>query len=151
MEKILENQEGAENIKNWDELYRLVEAGEIVTSRGDIYTTENLNEAIDVARATQFGNLNLFTRSEGFRSDAACLFIEEAESFEDLYKLLAHIDTVSGSAGNTYTGEELISQIQSIENIISADEATWEIQIRKLTRSYGIRDAVIRCLETKKS
>ena len=149
MEKLQENQEGRESVKNWDELYSLVESGAVKTSQGETYSTENFNEAVDVARATRFGNMNLFTRSEGLRANAACLLIEEAETFEELYRLLTHIETISGSAGNTYTGEELTSQVQSIEGIISAQDDIWEMQLQKLTRTFGLRDAVTRCLEAR--
>lgn len=149
MEKVYENREGQEAVKNWDALYARIEAGDVKTSAGESYTVENLDEAIDVARATNFNNLNLFTRSEGIRSQAACLFIEEVETFEQLYNLLGHIDSISGSRGETYTGEELISKAKSIEGIISAQDGVLETQAQTFTRTYGLRDAITRCLENK--
>ena len=150
MEKLSENQESGEQIKNWEALYAKVESGGVTTSSGVGYTTENLNEAIDVARATEFGNLNLFTRNEGLRSQAACLFIEEVDTFEELYKLLPHIDSISGSGGESYTGEELLSKVQSLEAVIFAQDDTWQQMVQTFTRAYGLRDAITRCLENNK-
>lgn len=149
MEKILENPDGKQGVKNWDELFSLVETGNITTSSGEAYETKRLDEAVDVARATRFNNLDFFTRSEGIRSQAATLFIEETESFDELCTLLTHVESLTGNSGQTYSGEELIDQIKSVEGISSATEEIWGQKLQQITKAHGLRDAVERCLLNK--
>lgn len=149
MEKIPAVPESGDTQKEWGALKAKILSGEIQNSAGTEVTMADFQDALEVARTTRFSNLNFLTRSEGLRSEAACLLISEVENFEELNRLLSHVETLTGNQGKTYSGEELQEQAKNIEGIISAAPDIWELQLQKVTRAYGLRDAVQRCLEER--
>jgi hypothetical protein len=130
----------------WDELSSRIERGEVITSSGEPYTAENFRQGLAIARASHFNNMRGLTRSENVRQETARLLIAEATTLQELYALLEEAESIPGSEED-FSSSELIRRIENITNVLSADEATWEDFYRTMTRSYGLRDAVKRCVE----
>jgi hypothetical protein len=67
--------------------------------------------------------------------------IENAESFDVLYEVIRKMGVIRGTQ-KSYSSEEIIKVIERVRH--------GHRQIEFLTRSYGIRDAVKRLLESDK-
>ena len=140
--------EKIQSAKNILELQRTISAlGTITSESGQVYSAEQISDAIETLFYGGGMTAETITRSFGLRDKVVDLYareqaervssVEEAEALISvLYHLVGRNESLTGSSGEPMDKEELKASIRLI-----AEGNTMDTMV---TRKYGLRDLAVR-------